>query len=1332
MRNDAESGTGGVESTASGQEAVKAVVDLKSNELEEVVKKESVEAVKKRLQQAKEKLEKTARKIKQDLGEKLAVGGKHKEELDKFIESIEGEARKIQGRNISDGEKFSDLEELKEKKKEELRKKIENWRKAEEKIDDNELKKRAGGEEDKKIRERAERVVNRIIELKKEIKDLDALKNNVEKAKREIESDSNQRTEQELKTAVVSFTEKYNEIAGGMRGIAKETQEMAREIEKLGGRATDYSGLEYSLEEKINRTIRERQAKLSGAKKAIDLKDKVKLFKVRAFGSQADIELTDRELDQILLEIGQAEGKGEISESLAKKMEADITKAMKRVGVLRKAREKVQKGEEKEDIEIGKEERKKMKERLKEYGLPAADQERLMKLSGGDYEELNKIIGAGDDVVKNTDATSRGMEGDPEDIDHRIEVMRAIVNGNFLENYTSWRKTVESQFRPERMLDDAKREIIATAVHRLETKGGERAIIEEDVEAWVLEKFSRVIAGGEESTGYSARQFLAEISGILEAKDLDFEGLLKRDNQQIEGSRLEKDFINEYTEGIKKSFGDDDGEHVIRASNDFREQMTAVIVINELRNAYDRSVSPEDMMRISGVAKTDQMAWAMDLESTKKEVSGRLAFYEVEVDAETGLRKTLSLKDFNDEKLTNSVIDQLHTAEINKGGVKMVIEAKGKRFEIKPSDFDKLLQIEDQELSVQTGDVMDILNQGRFANGVLSSRSQVSDKMKKEVVREVMMVGLGLVDIDGEINTERIEKLVKIRYDDKNASLKLYSAATGENLTGKKRQVRLRMIMEKVGDNPRIKHAVSGEKVLKLREGKDDEISMVIGGVREAGHSLDDMENEYKMVFKLAEGMWNFTGLSIAHWDKQHLGDNKDWHRKILHFVKYAHMFGIGPGHLREHVGIDYHDFVTRRLSEIVPELFDKSIILKCKNGKEVKGTDAFERKELVRLLVKDRDGFFLSRQRMLDMFGRYREWENEKKGKGKKWLRNILEEKAQYRFGKHKGTRLVNKHWDDMAEFDWTKSLKRDGRLIEMEGVPKEKVKEETRGFRGIYWFAKKQYNYANLSWGRGKRPTDNIWSQRLYKEAQYIFSGDKTRAAWIPWLAGNPESINGLIQVIKMSGWYDQADLNRKGQLMLGKWHEYFTNRWVPIKTAKMDMHHNNTLEDEDKPVDDWDGTLNYEKETIALGACLARKRGLRPYTAGQFAEVVNQMQRAGVFTPLYANEIRRQVSELGGYTEAIDTQVDKIKPGIVRAPLKLLKSLILGSNVNKEKLGALGALWFWDEKRFPGVFGILWKLIDIIWSDFRRSLGDILRGMVKKTEEQIGEAFKEGTQA
>jgi len=1332
MSNDVESGTGGVESTAKGKEAVKVVVDLDGKEMEEVVKKKSVVTVKKILEEAKERLEESAREIKKDLGEKLAAGGEHKRELDKFIENMEMEARGIEGRKISDEEKFSALEELKEKKKEELRGKIEAWRKAEEEIGDNELEKRAGEEENEGIKKRAEEAVSRIIGLKRKIKRLDTLKRKVEEAKGEAVSDSNQETEQQLKTAIVRFTEKYNEIAGEIRGIAKETQEMASEIEKLGGRATDYTGLEYSLEERINRTIREKQTKLPGAKKAIDLKDKVELLKVRASGSEAGVEFRDQEFALILSEIRQAREEGEISEGLAGKMKEDITKAMKKVGVLRKARE-VEEERKKGKVQIAEEKKERMRRILGEWGLPAADVERLAEMSGGDYNKLNEIIGAaGDDVVVNTDTITKKMERDPKVIDERIKVIEAVRNGNFFEQYLAWGKTVESPFRQERMLDDAKREIVAMAIHRRETKGGEKAITREDVEAWVLEKFSRVIAGGEESTGYSARQFLGEISGILEARDLDFKGLLKRDEAQARArmeTNLAEKFIKEYREGIAEVFGDSDNEHVVRASNDFREQMTAVIVINELRNAYKRSTSPEDMMRISAAVDTSQMAWVMDLESTRKAVSGRLAFYEVEVDTETGVRKSLSLGDFNDEKLTSSVVDQLHTGEISRGGVKMVIEVDGERFEIEPSDFGKLLQIEDQELSLQVGDVMDILNQERFASGVLSSRSHVRDKMKKEAVREAMMVGLGLVDIDGEINMERVKKLVKARYGE-GASLKLYSSESGENLTQKMSQVRLRMIMEKVGENPRIKHTVSGEKVLRLGEGKEEDISMVIGGVREAGHSLDDIENEYKMVFKLAEGMWNFTGLSIAHWDKQHLGDSKDWHRKVLHFVKYCHIMGIGPAHLREHVSTDYHDFVTRRLSEIVPELFDESIIFrKGRDGKvegdeKVEGTDKFERKELVKLLVKDRDGFFLCRQRMLGMFGEYRRLENKGEGKGKEWLRNILEEKAQYRFGRHKGTRLVNRHWEDMTNFDWTKSLKRDGRLIE--GIPE----KETNGFNGIYWFAKKQYNYANLSWGRGKRPTDNLWSQRLYKEAQYLFSGEKTRGAWIPWLGTNPESINGLIQVIKMPGWYGQPDLNRKGQLMLRKWHEYFSNRWLPIKTPKMDMHDNTTSEHENGS-DVWDGTLNYEKETIALGACLARKRGLKPYTAGQFAEVVNQMQRAGLFTSLYANEMRRWVSELGGWTEFIDTQVDKIEPGIVRAPVNLLKSLFLGFSVNKEKLGVLGPLWFWDEKRFPGVFGLLWKLFDIIWSDFRRSLGDILRGMVKETEKQIGEAVKEGGQ-
>jgi hypothetical protein len=352
-------------------------------------------------------------------------------------------------------------------------------------------------------------------------------------------------------------------------------------------------------------------------------------------------------------------------------------------------------------------------------------------------------------------------------------------------------------------------------------------------------------------------------------------------------------------------------------------------------------------------------------------------------------------------------------------------------------------------------------------------------------------------------------------------------------------------------------------------------------------------------------------------------------------------------------------------------------------------------------------------------------ELEERGKGIGDKFLKELLIEKAEHTFGGAKGIRLVDKHWGRMRELNWKKII--DEGQGGLEGLPKEKIKEETKGFKGIYWWVKKNYTYGNLSWGKGGHPTDVTWEQRLYKEAQYFMSADKYRVKWMPWLTANPESINTMIDVIQTPPWYGQWDYTKKTQQMLTKWQEYFSNRWlVPTKTPEVNPHDNITLEKEgEKKENPWDGTIYYKERNLFAGACLARQeRAMRPYTAGQFAEVVDQLHRSGLMTTPYANEMRRRVSEAGYLTEHFDRLAEKLPF------LKLLTVPLFGFSVNKEKLGPLGVLWPFGEKRFPGLWGLIFKLIDKLWSDFRRSLPDILRGMWGATEKQIGNVFKEGT--
>lgn len=757
-----------------------------------------------------------------------------------------------------------------------------------------------------------------------------------------------------------------------------------------------------------------------------------------------------------------------------------------------------------------------------------------------------------------------------------------------------------------------------------------------------------------------------------------------------------------------------------------RKEKPATIVINELAGAYRRSGSPEDLVRITGITETDQLSWVFDLESMEREVKGRLQFYEVDVDEDTGKRRALEIGDWKDSALTSEIIDQMHTGEISKGVVKkiVVVKAGESDMEIDPSNFKELLRVEDKALSVSTGQMLDLMNQARFANGLLTPRKHVVDKMEKELAREAIMVGMGLVDIDGEINEKRILELVG------GGEKLLFKDAGGKEIDISR--IRLKMIMEKVG-----------EKTMDYLDGREDSVEIKLdrgekkedqykanlhfGGIRETSEGMNDMFNEHKMQFMLADGMWQFLGLKVAHWDKEHKGNSKDWHRKTVHFEKYLSMFGIGPAHLRQHASVNYHDFITRRKGDILPELF-KGKHLKMFRGEKIDGVKNqdldFERREIINALMLDRDGVLMSRQRFLDIFGRYRHLLKTKgRKKADKFIRERVEEKAIYQFGKAKGLRLVEKHWGELAKADWSKPIKEG---IDEGDVPADK--DERKGFAGLYWWVKKNYVYANLRWGRGKRPDDTVWGQRLYKEAQYLFSADKYRLALLSWL-GKPESADAMIEAVRVPGYYGTSDSNRKSQLLLRRYNEYFSRNLLGgIETTPVDQHTNMTIKGE-KP-DPFDGTIIYPTMKVGPGQCLSKEeRRLGPYTPSQFEKVIKQFQRAGKLQPRYANETLGNMVELGKIGEWCERGVERviknpILAGITKKPFQLL----FGANVS-ERIIKIGSKKFkiWGEGRFPGVLGFIWKWIKKLWTDTWAVRKDIIRGTMQEMGNQAGGMFK-----
>ena len=175
-------------------------------------------------------------------------------------------------------------------------------------------------------------------------------------------------------------------------------------------------------------------------------------------------------------------------------------------------------------------------------------------------------------------------------------------------------------------------------------------------------------------------------------------------------------------------------------------------------------------------------------------------------------------------------------------------------------DFENLLTVKDRGVSVKTGDLLDIMNQERFAVGSLSRRKSVKDKFEKESVREAITHSMGLVDVDGEVDWDKVQELVVAKYGE-GASFKLKSRG-GEDLdlTNDSKRVRLKMVMNRVGDKvmaPHMEMSQERQVVIEKDKAGNPTKTTYLGGVREDNKGFDDMMNEYKMTYKLADGIWH-------------------------------------------------------------------------------------------------------------------------------------------------------------------------------------------------------------------------------------------------------------------------------------------------------------------------------------------------------------------------------------------------------------------------------------------------------------------------------------------
>ena len=1069
---------------------------------------------------------------------------------------------------------------------------------------------------------------------------------------------------------------------------------------------------------------------------------KVELFKAQATREKG---VSEQKAAELIVNIKKAQEKRLLTVGEATRLEKEVEEAVQYADRANKLTSKEVRDKIKENAEIF---TPKVLENLKKL-TPKIEKEiveLLQKEDNWSKEDRDSFLNSikDDSVVKRlSDRVNdliREGESDSRIIDDSIDVIE-MANGIAKKEYRGvadkfevWRKGVESQLRPEVMLEDAKREIIKAALERISRFGEgktEMRVTNKDVETWVMGQMNRVIAGGEEATSYSARQYLSEVAGILEKSDLKFNDLISQMVRYIdpESGNLELE-----SRGIKLNFKEEErvflkellkADHIRRADDNFKNKISAAIIVHELGNAHSRSGSAEDMVRISGVARTDQMHWVLEMNSVGRDVKGKLKFYEVEMDKDNkgdpiNRQRVLSKEELNDAAFSDSEVEAMHTAEVNLGGLNLVVTKDGREIKtISSNEFVDLLQVSQQSVEVSTGDILDILNQERFAMGALSRRSNIAEKIKKEVVREAIMKNMGIVDIDGSLREDKLKELLADRLDEKDIKrvgfkLKNRNGKVIDNLD----KVRVKMVMEQVGEKE-MEFDGKGERSRVLGDGT----TLWLDGMHEDTDSFDDMFHEYEMMFKLGDGMWRFMGLASAHWDKEFDGDTKDWHTKILHFNRYLQMFGIGPAHLRAHASVDYGDFITQRIKDINPDLFGDH----TKEGTRNKD-DEFERGELMKLLMKDKDGMFMSRQRFLDIFGRAKQMGG---AKGDKFIKDILMEKAKYRFGDVKGSDLMDKHWKDIKEIDWSGVIDTG---VGGDVYNGEVLEGKKKGFEGLYWYIKKNYTYENLKWGRGGHPTDTVWSQRIYKEAQYLLSAEQYRGKLLGWLVGEVSSPNKMLEAVSTPGYYANVDYTRKSQLFLRRWKEYFTrvgggiNPLATMETFKMSSHNNASILKKGKEKVNWDGSLNYEMERVGVGTCLAkRERGIGPFSYSQIGEVAEQFFRSGKLMPRYYQEIKEELVGFGNAVGWLNHGLNKLPLGLGKLINGALVPFIGGYRFKEIKVPftniVLAKDWYpsgilrWLLKK-------MWKYIADTW-EVRR---EILQGAGKATGEQVGTIFKQ----
>lgn len=764
---------------------------------------------------------------------------------------------------------------------------------------------------------------------------------------------------------------------------------------------------------------------------------------------------------------------------------------------------------------------------------------------------------------------------------------------------------------PEAILLDARREILQIAIDKASERGGKIEVKEEDMEEWMMERLQEVINVDQEGAAYYARQNLMPVYAVLAAKELKFgeilKGLISLNDSQLERLRhlgVDEDGLRRIQTSLREhreywQEGEESKEqgtgHVDAVSTDLKERIAAAMIWNDARVAYGMSTlaSYEPLMRR---LKLVDVGSVLELRGKRIRIKGRVGF------TLTKTRKPWSRRwlgdkkhDWEEARTVEHDYDDTHT-EVIADEAMLELRIDGGKWETKSlASLENLLAI-DEEVALQVATSLDLINQERIFDRILRRNEDMAEAGRFELTRQSILVELGAIDVDGRINKEVLEKLIIAQYradkgvEPKKVEVRFRGRKSGKLIEGREEDLlRAHLIVEEYGQpNKRMKKVAlkkgeegkgfeyligykRDEKTKKYVKCSADEAEIFRTVAWE--EDFADIDREFSWARKLSEGIWRLFGVASAQ-DKDFSGNTLDWHTKILQFPRYCKMYGIGAILLREVVSTEYTDFITRRLTELFPglkpnkKMFEE--IFKERTGwrEKKKKTRKKEIALAVDLLLKDFNGFFMSRDRLLKMFEVYHDLKaNKGEQEAERFIRERLLSSASYIFGRSHGEMFVNRVWDDLLRLDWGKMLSSDDRQsLAAEG-------ESLTGLNGLYWLIREEYFYKKFNWKKA-------WNERPYKEGQYTVAADASRKAMIGWINGDgPKKFEALKAPILAAAWYGMRDVTTKGKQMAKQVVKYFSQHILGIVVPERDDWDwtNVSPEEKEEFFDPIDGTLD-----------------------------------------------------------------------------------------------------------------------------------------------------------